>query len=77
MISSSLMIPLAMIVAALICCCCCCIPCIKGLNASLIDTALTRTMYQNLQNRIEEAYDDIFNVAGDVYEEVHVRIQRF
>ena len=69
---SSLMIPLTLLVAALVTCGCCCITCIKGLMARLIHSSLTRTMYQHLQNRIEEAYDDILNVAGPIYNEVHV-----
>ena len=56
----------------LITCGCCCIPCIRGLVARLIDKALTRTMYQQLQNRVDDDYDRMNDHAHDTYDDAYV-----
>lgn len=45
---TSVLVSLSVAAALLVVCGCCCIPCLRGLMQRLIDTALTKTMYQQV-----------------------------
>lgn len=65
---TSCLISIAVALAILVTCGCCCIPCIRGLSQKLIETAVSRTMYQALPTS-EETYVDIEAQLNDIQTE--------
>ena len=56
---TSILLSLYVVTAIIITCSCCCIPCWRGLSQKLIETTLTRIMYQQVEGEDdEEQYGD-------------------
>lgn len=62
------LISIAVALAILVTCGSCCMPCIRGLSQKLIETAVTRTMYQALLTS-EEIYVDVETQLNDMQPE--------
>ncbi|XP_040203755.1 uncharacterized protein LOC120935761 [Rana temporaria] len=54
---ASCLISIAVALAVLVTCGCCCIPCVRGLSQKVIETAISRTMYQALPTSEETCVD--------------------
>ncbi|XP_066452206.1 uncharacterized protein [Eleutherodactylus coqui] len=62
----STLVSMSVFASILVLCGCCCIPCIRGLLQNLINTSITKTMFQNIQD--DEEQDDLLGQVTTFYD---------